>query len=171
MLSYGTKLLGVLIVVGPTAVGTAVLPHLSAAAARGEPGAGRQTLRSYGLYVAALILPATALLIYFSGPLVHILFQQGAFSQEAARLVTNVQRASLLQLPITVLLALEIRLTSAWRVNRLLYHVAALSLVLAVALDLIGMRWLGIVGIPLAGVVVRLVSSLYLSCKISLARA
>jgi putative peptidoglycan lipid II flippase len=170
VLSYGTKLLGVLIVVGPTAVGTAVLPHLSAAAARGGPGAGRHTLGTYGLYVAALILPVTALLIYFSGPLVHIFFQQGALGPDAAHLVTNVQQASLLQLPITVLLALEIRLTSAWRANRLLYRVAALSLVLAFGLDLIGMRWLGVIGIPLAGLVVRLVSALYLSCKIYIFR-
>lgn len=166
VLSYGTKLLGVLIVVGPTAVGTAVLPHLSAAAARGEPGAGRRTLGSYGLFIAAFILPATAALICFSGPIVHILFQQGALGQPAALLVTKVQQASLLQLPITVLLALEVRLTSAWHANRLLYRVAALSLVLAFALDLIGMHWLGVVGIPLAGFVVRLVSALYLSCKI-----
>jgi len=32
------------------------------------------------------------------------------------------------------------------------------------------MRWWGVVGIPLAGVAIRLVSSLYLSCKISLLR-
>jgi putative peptidoglycan lipid II flippase len=170
VLSYGTKLLGVLIVVGPTAVGTAVLPHLSAAAARGEPGAGRQTLRTYGLYIAALVLPATALLIYFSGPLVHVLFQQGAFHQGAAEVVTRVQQASLLQLPVTVLLALEVRLTSAWQANRLLYGVAALSLALAFVLDLIGMRWMGVIGIPLAGFVVRLVSALYLSCKIYIFR-
>jgi putative peptidoglycan lipid II flippase len=169
-LSYGTKLLGVLIVIGPTAVGTAVLPHFSAAATRRQPGAGTYMLRSYGFYVAALILPATASLIYFSGPIVQVLFQQGAFSQTAAHLVANVQAASLLQLPITVLLVLEIRLTSAWQANRLLYRVAALSLVLTVALDLAGMRWLGVIGIPLAGIVVRLVSALYLSCKIYLFR-
>jgi putative peptidoglycan lipid II flippase len=152
-LSYGTRLLGVLIVIGPTAVGTAVLPHISTAAMLAEPKALRKTLRTYGLFVLAVILPVTAGLMYFS-----------------AQLVSTVQRASLLQLPIAVLLALEVRLTSALKVNRLLYHVAALSLILTFGFDVLFMRWLGVAGIAFAGAAVRFVSSLYLSCKISTMR-
>ena len=169
-LSYGTRLLGVLIVIGPTAVGTAVLPHISSAAVRGKPDAVRRALRSYGLCVAAVVLPATALLVYFSEPIVRVLFQQGAFNAETTHLVATLQKASLLQLPAAVLLALEIRMTSAWKANRVLYRVAALSLVLTFALDLIFMRWLGVIGIALAGVLIRLVSGLYLSCKIYISR-
>jgi len=169
-LSYGTRLLGVLIVIGPTAVGTAVLPHISSAAVRGEPEAVRRALRSYGLWIAAIVLPATALLVYFSEPIVRVLFQQGAFNAETTHLVAALQKASLLQLPVAVLLALEIRMTSAWKANRVLYRVAALSLVLTFALDLIFMRWMGVIGIALAGVLIRLVSGLYLSCKIYILR-
>jgi putative peptidoglycan lipid II flippase len=165
-LSYGTRLLGVLIVVGPTAVGTAVLPHISAGVLAGEPGAVRRTLRTYGLVVLAVILPATAALMYFSEPIIRVLFQNGAFSETATHLVSRVQQASLLQLPLAVLLALEIRLTSALKMNRLLYRLAALSLLLTFILDIVFMRWLGVVGIALAGAAIRLVSSLYLSCKI-----
>ena len=165
-LSYGTRLLGVLIVVGPTAVGTAVLPHLSAEVASGA-GAMRHSLRNYVLIVLAVVLPVTAGLIYFSEPIIRILFQTGSFSPEATRLVSRVQQASLLQLPIAILLALEIRLVSALRQNRILYRVAALSIVLTLILDLLFMRWLGVIGIALAGVAIRLVSGLYLSCKIS----
>jgi putative peptidoglycan lipid II flippase len=165
-LSYGTRLLGVLIVIGPTAVGTAILPHISTSAIIAEPQALRRTLGTYGLIVLAVILPVTAGLIYFSEPIVRILFQKGAFSEHATQLVSAVQKASLLQLPIAVLLALEVRLTSALKVNRLLYRVAALSLILTFGLDMLFMRWLGVVGIAFAGAGVRLVSSLYLSCKI-----
>src|SRR5260370_42379391 len=73
-LSYGTRLLGVLIVIGPTAVGTAGLPHISTAPILAEPKALRKTLRTYGLFVLAVILPATAGLVYFSHPLVSALF-------------------------------------------------------------------------------------------------
>jgi Na+-driven multidrug efflux pump len=52
-----------------------------------------------------------------------------------------------------------------------LYHVAALSLLLTFVFDALFMRWLGVVGIALAGVAIRLVSTLYLSCKISRLRA
>lgn len=170
-LSYGTKLLGVLIVIGPTAVGTAVLPHISARAGAGQPHLLRAQLRGYSLVILAAVLPVTAGLIYFSEPIIRIVFQKGAFSQAATHLVAMVQMASLLQLPIAVLLALEIRISSALKANRLLYRVAALSLVLTLGLDLLFMRWWGVVGIALAGVAIRLVSSLYLSCKISLQSA
>jgi len=166
-LSYGTRLLGVLVVIGPTAVGTAVLPHLSASAMLTSPLILRRTLRTYGLAILALVLPLTGALMYFSEAIIRVLFQQGAFSPSVTHVVSAVQQASLLQLPIAVLLALEIRLTSALKANQLLYRVAAMSLVLTLALDFAFMRWWGVVGIPLAGVVIRLVSSLYLSCKIS----
>lgn len=165
-LSYGTRLLGVLIVIGPAAVGTAVLPHISTSAALSDPASGRRHLRRYGLLVAAAIVPATAVLMYFSEPIIRVLFQQGAFSQTETHVVAGVQRAALLQLPLTMLLALEIRLTSAWKANQVLYRVAALSLVLTFILDAILMRWQGVIGIALAGAATRLVSSLYLSCKI-----
>jgi putative peptidoglycan lipid II flippase len=166
-LSYGTRLLGVLIVIGPTAVGTAVLPHISVGAMLANPQTLRATLRSYGLAILALILPVTAALAYFSPLIIRILFQQGAFSEQATHVVSAVQQASLLQLPVAVLLALEIRLTSALKANHVLYRVAALSLALTFALDYVFMRWWGVVGIALAGAAIRLVSSLYLSCKIS----
>jgi putative peptidoglycan lipid II flippase len=170
-LNYGTRLLGVLIVLGPTAVGTAVLPHISVGAMLGDPHVLRRTLRTYGVVILAVILPMTAALMYFSEPIIRVLFQQGAFSQSATHLVGIVQRASLLQLPIAVLLALEIRLTSVLKANRLLYRVAALSLALTLVLDYAFMHWWGVVGIALAGFAIRLVSSLYLSCKISLSRS
>jgi putative peptidoglycan lipid II flippase len=164
-LSYGTRLLGVLMVIGPTAMGTAVLPHISATAVQAEPAALRRTLRHYGLFVFAVILPVTAGFIYFSEPIIRILFQKGAFDAAATHLVSTVQKAALLQLPIVVLLSLEIRLSSALKANRLLYRVAALSLLLTIVLDVLLVRWWGVVGIALAGVGARLVSSLYLSCK------
>jgi putative peptidoglycan lipid II flippase len=170
-LSYGTRLLGVLIVIGPTAVGTAVLPHLSAGATLSDPRVLGRTLRNYGLAILAVILPVTAGFMYFSEPIIRVVFQTGAFSEAATHLVSAVQRASLLQLPIAVLLALEIRLTSALKANRLLYRVAALSLALTLVLDYAFMRWWGVVGIAFAGFAIRLVSSLYLSCKISALRA
>ena len=166
-LSYGTRLLGVLVVIGPTAMGTAVLPHISAAAVLAEPATLRRTLRRYSFFVLALILPVTAAFIYFSEPIIRVLFQKGAFDAAATHLVSTVQQAALLQLPIAVLLALEIRLSSARKANRLLYRVAALSLLLTIGLDVLFMRWWGVVGIALAGFGTRLVSSLYLSCKFS----
>ena len=70
------------------------------------------------------------------------------------------------QSAVAVLLALEVRLTSAMKANSILYHVAALSLILTFVFDWLFMHWWGVVGIALAGAAIRLVSALYLSCKI-----
>lgn len=167
-LSYGTRLLGVLVAIAPMAVGTAVLPHISTSAFLSHRGALRKTLRTYGLFILGFVLPLIALLMYFSEPIIRILFQQGAFSESATHLVALVQCLSLLQLPMMILLALDVRLSSAVKRNRILYRVAGMTLLLTLVLDTVLMRWFGIVGIVLAGVAVRLVSSLYLSCKISI---
>ncbi|MEO7144701.1 MAG: lipid II flippase MurJ [Bryobacteraceae bacterium] len=166
-LNYGTRLLGVLVAIAPTAAGTAVLPHLSAGALLEQREALRRTLRTYGIFLLAALLPVIGGLMYFSQPIVRILFQQGAFTESATRLVAAVQALSLLQVPAAVLLVLEIRLSSALKENRILYRVAGLTLLLTVVLDTLFMRWWGVAGIVLAGLAVRLVSTVYLSCKIS----
>ena len=166
-LSYGTRLLGVLVVIGPTAMGTAVLPHISAVAVLAQPAVLQRTLLRYSFFVLAVILPVAAGLIFFSEPIIRIAFQKGAFDAAATHLVSSVQKAALLQLPVAVLLALEIRMSSARKANQLLYRVAAFSLLLTVVLDVLFMRWWGVVGIALAGLGTRLVSTLYLSCKFS----
>jgi len=59
-----------------------------------------------------------------------------------------------------------VRLPSTSRFS-LLSGLFGLSLLLTLVLDVMFMRWWGVVGIALAGFGTRLVSSLYLSCKFS----
>lgn len=67
------------------AIGTAILPTLSAQAARGEIDDLKETF-SFGLRLVLFItLPATVGLITFREPIVRILFQRGAFTQVAAQ--------------------------------------------------------------------------------------
>src|SRR5260370_6432252 len=63
-LSYGTRLLAVLVVIGPTAMGTAVLPHLSATPVPAEPAAPPPPFPTYRLFSFSVILPTTSGLIY-----------------------------------------------------------------------------------------------------------
>ncbi len=51
-LSYGTRLLGVLMVIGPTAMGTAVLPHISAAAVLARTRASSPNLAKLRFFCA-----------------------------------------------------------------------------------------------------------------------
>jgi putative peptidoglycan lipid II flippase len=157
-LVYGNKLAAVLLAVAASAVSTAVLPAFSRLAAARDWKGLRHSLLLYCGAVTLLMTPLTAVLIVFSGPLVRAFFQHGAFEASAARLVAEVQRFAMLQVPIAILLAIATRLTSALSANRLLVWMGAAALIADVILDVVFSRWLGVAGIALASPAVAAVS-------------
>lgn len=71
------------------AVGTALFPAISAAAARGERAAfGAALTRALGV-VNAFALPAMVGLIALGEPLIRVLFEHGSFGPESTRLVAG----------------------------------------------------------------------------------
>lgn len=79
-LFYGMRLIQFPLGIFAVAVATAILPTLSIQAARGETAALRETL-SFGLRLVFFItFPAMIGLIMFRMPIVHLLFQHGAFT-------------------------------------------------------------------------------------------
>jgi putative peptidoglycan lipid II flippase len=157
-LVYGNKLVAVLLAVVASAAGTAVLPVFSRLAAAREWKLLRRSVLTYSGGVVAIIAPLTIVLILCSGPLVHALYEHGAFQAEAAQLVTKVQRFTLLQAPFAILLAIATRLTSALSANRLLVWMGAAALVTNIVLDIAFSRWMGVAGIALATPCVQCVS-------------
>jgi putative peptidoglycan lipid II flippase len=149
-LVYGNKLAAVLLAVVAAAAGTAVLPVFSRLAAAREWKRLRGSVLVYSSAVTLLIAPLTIALIIFSGPLVRVIFEHGAFHAEAAELVTQVQRFALLQAPFAMLLAIATRLTSALSANRLLVWMGAAALIADIVLDVVFSRWMGVAGIALA---------------------
>ncbi len=154
-LNYGTRLSTVLAGVGGTALSPAALPHYSRMIATPDWTGVRRTLRVYGG-------PITAALVATSGPLVRLIFQRGAFSDTAAGLVAAIQRLSLPQIPLTVLLAMLLRVISSMQSNALLLRVAAVNLVVNVVGDYVLMQYLGVPGIALSSTLVQLVSLIYI---------
>jgi putative peptidoglycan lipid II flippase len=150
VLAYGNKLAIVLVQVMAFSVATAVLPSFSGFAARCEWPELRRTVIVYSRAALLIAVPLTIVLIAASGPLVHMLFERGAFHRDAARIVTQAQRFSLLQLPFAVLLAVITRLASSIRANDLLVKTGVLALALNIILDLLFSRWMGVAGIALA---------------------
>ncbi len=162
-LNYGTRVAGVIQAVGPMALSTAILPRLSRMTAVDDRHGLRQTLKSYGLLSLALSIPTTLLLMYFSGPVVRVIFQRGVFSTADADVVTQVQRWSLLQVPISMILALLVRLVSSLKLNELLLRMAVVSVAANFALDYVLMRRMGVAGIALATPFVSLLSTGFLA--------
>jgi len=162
-LNYGTRVTGVIVAAGPTALSTAILPRFAKMTALADWHGIRGVVKHYAILSLILSIPATAFCIYFSEPIVKILFQRGAFSAEDTRLVARIQSFSLLVVPVSMLLAMLVRLTSALKANNLLLRMAIVSVIANFALDYALMQRMGVAGIALAAPLVTILSLGFLS--------
>jgi putative peptidoglycan lipid II flippase len=154
-LNYGTRLVAVILSIGSSSLGTAILPRFSKLAAAGRWQELQAGFRSLAWLSLAVTVPLTLLLALASEPLARLFFQRGAFTIGTSQLVGHVQALSLLQIPFSVLLVLVVRIVSSLKVNRLLFHLAVFSLIANVVFDLALMRWLGVAGIALSTTLVH----------------
>ena len=161
-LAYGGKLTGLLFGIGATAVSTAVLPHFSRIVAARDWERLAQTLSSYARLLFLLTLTVTPILIYFSEPLVAVLFQRGAFTETDTRMVAPVQALFLLQVPFYIVSILCVRVISALRANRMLMWGAVISLTVNVIFNYLFMQWWEVNGIAMASSLMHLTSCLFL---------
>lgn len=161
--SYSGRVVAVVLSVGSMALGTAVLPSFSRMVAARDWGAVRRTLRTWGLIVLALTIPATIVLVVLSEPIVRLLFERGAFTAADTAAVGGVQAMLALQIPFYSLGILYVRLISSLQANRILLYGTVISFVLNIGLDLLLKEWLGVAGIALATAILYAVSLAYLS--------
>jgi len=161
-MSYGNKIVAVVIAIATTALGTATLPYFSKMVAQKDWRGCRQTLKRYSLLIFAITVPPTLCLMVFSKALVRLFYQRGAFTGADTYLVSWVQICYSFQVPFYVLGALLVRFLSSVRRNDVVLWVAAVNLVLDIVLNLILMRWWGIAGIAMSSSLVCVVSLMVL---------
>jgi putative peptidoglycan lipid II flippase len=166
VLNYGIKIVTVVLMVGTTALSTAVLPHFSRMTAQRDWSGVRATLGAYLRGVLAVSVPLILLLIYFAEPIVRLLLERGAFTEADTSMVAAVQANSLLQVPICLAGVLIVRVISALKSNSLLLHGAILNMLINVSLNLIFMRWWGVAGIALSTTIAHLISYSYLFLRL-----
>lgn len=161
VLSYGNKVVSGLLGMGSVALGTAVLPHFSRMVAVEDWRGIRHSLRTYTRLILLTTLPLTLGFVYFSEPLVGLLFERGAFTAADTHLVGQVQAFYLLQMPFYMFGILIVRLISSLRANILLMQAASINFFLNIILNYILMQWLGVAGIALSTSIVYLISVVY----------
>ena len=162
VLSYGNKLIAPVLGIGTMALGTAVLPYFSTMVAAADWDGLRHTLKTYTRLVLLVTVPATVALVLLSGPLVHVLFRHGRFTEGDALAVSRVQAMYALQLPFYSLGILFVRLLSALRGNHILLGGTVISFLLNIVLDVALLRVFGIAGIALSTSLVYLASCAFL---------
>ena len=166
-LNYGSKIVQGINGIAVVALTTAVLPYLSQMVTVKDWNGLRHTLRTYTALIIVVTLPLTLGLVYFSEPMVRLLFQRGAFTAEDTYLVAQVQALFLLQIPFYLLDILVARLISSLNANYLLVWRSVLGVVINVLLNYVFMWWLGVAGIALSTSIVFALMFCYISLTVS----
>jgi putative peptidoglycan lipid II flippase len=166
-LTYGTKVVTVILAIGSAAIATVALPHFSRLAARFEWRLISETTKTFQRLILLVTVPLTGAVAYASEPLVRTLYQRGSFTEADVLLVGKVQSLYILQLPFMMLSALVYRLISSLRSNEVLMWGAALHLMSTVALNYVCIQRLGIAGIALGSSIAAAIYYWSLVCSLT----
>lgn len=161
-LNYGNRITALPITLISTALGTAVIPYFSKMVANGEWRELRSTLNQAMQWITIATIPITLGLVYFSEPIVRILFQRGSFTAHDVQLVAQIQIFFALQIPLRGPGALVVQLISTARANHILMWGSAINLIINIVLDSYFMNLFGVAGIALSTTFVYLFSTTYL---------
>ena len=157
-LDYGNKLVAFGLGIGSMALGTAVLPHFSRMIAVDDWTTVKRTLKIYMVAIIVVTIPLTLLMVYFSKPLVRVVFQRGAFSVADTTVVSGVFALYAFQVPFYLLGILGVRLLSAMKKNQILMVICAVNLGTNIVGNYILIRYLGVAGISLSTSIVYALS-------------
>lgn len=166
-LNYANKLLTPPLAIGVYAMSVALLPTFSELSARRNWVEMRRVLSNYTWTLLVVFVPFACLLVYFSQPLVYMLFKGGAFSSTDVRLVANVEALLALQVPFYAMALLYVQAISALKCNQILLGGTVITVLMNASLNLLFMRMLGLAGIALSTSVVYAISCGYLRLMLS----
>jgi putative peptidoglycan lipid II flippase len=158
-LKYASNLVGAVLSIFATALGTASLPYLSDMAARKDWRAMRASLRHYSWLVLWASVPIALGGWWLSESVIRLVYERGEFRAQDSATVGECFAMYALQIPFYTLGMLASRVLSALKHNALLLRVAALNLALNIVFNLWFLRLFGIAGIALSTAAVYAVST------------
>lgn len=149
-LSYGNKLVVLILSLGTMAIGSATLPYYSNLVAKQDWNGITQIIKRYGTVILWTTIPLTIIIVVWSDDLVRVIFGRGAFSREDVNLVAKIQTMYAFQIPFYMIGTLIVRVIFAVRKNQYLYGVFCVSLISNILLNYLFMQWIGVAGIALS---------------------
>ncbi|MDV2991084.1 MAG: lipid II flippase MurJ [Chroococcidiopsis sp. SAG 2025] len=161
-LNYGNRIIASVMSLIATALSAAVITYASQMVACQDWVGISHTLKYYIRLIFFTTVPLAGLLIIFSEPLVQILFQRGAFTDENTHLVAQIQNLAALQIPFYLGNLLLFRFISSMQLNHVIMWCCGLSLLVNISANYIFAIWLGVKGIALSTSCVYVFSFLFL---------
>ena len=162
-LNYGYRVIGPLIGVVGTALGTAVTPYFSKLVVGSELKALSHTFKRCLFFIFLCAVPVAAIIYLFSEAIIHFLFERGSFVAEDTVVVAGIQAFYALQIPFYLANVLATRLISSLLTNYLLLWSAAIYLTTSIILNLLLIKPLGVAGIALSTSCASLINFAFLS--------
>ena len=166
-LGFGTKIVGLILMVGSISISRAVLPYFSRMIALGDLAAVGRTLKVYSRLILVLTIPVAIILLLFSSRLVSLIFERGSFTAADTSTVAKVQAMAALQIPFYIWSMLFVRLISAMRANHILMIGGGISFAVNLSMDYVLKERMGVAGIALSTSLVYLTSLLFLGYMLS----
>ena len=149
-LVFAGRFVGVAVTLLAGSIATAVAPHFSELAARGDWCACSASVRAWAVRAASVSIPLAVALIAGARPLVRLTLQHGAFAAKDTSVVAPTLAMYAIQIPFFVVSRVFYRLILAMRRTDLVFYCGAINLVLDVVLNLVFMRLMGVAGIALS---------------------
>ncbi|HTM54321.1 MAG TPA: lipid II flippase MurJ [Pirellulales bacterium] len=149
-LSYGNKMVSLLLGIVAASLSTVLFPRFSKLIAAGRWDELKQLLRTFGQLIFALAIPAVVLLIVGSEPLVRLVFERGAFTSADTIAAAGVQRWLAPEIPFYILVMVGSRLLSALDAYQVTLRIGVLNLVLNVVGNYVFMSLFGVKGIAMS---------------------
>lgn len=159
---FGTRLTAVAASIVVTTLSTVLLPYFSGIVAGSGSAGLREKVLPVVNAVLVVTLPAAALFALASGPITSLVFERGSFDSADAVLVSRIQAAHALYIPIYALSMVAVRLVSALSAARALLVGSALNLLASAVLNVWLVPRIGVVGIAWANVGMYGVSAAFL---------
>jgi putative peptidoglycan lipid II flippase len=157
VLNLGTRLVTVLLAIGPASVATVLMPKFSKLIADANWVRLRHLASVSTLAGMLLMIPLTAVGAWFAKPLAEFAFFKGTGRPEPIGLIATVQAFSFLQLPFVMGSVILSRLLVSLRQARRLLLLTGSALVLKVMLGLSLAKVMGVAGLSLSISCVQLV--------------
>jgi len=139
-LGYADKLVRVPSQIFNSSITTAAFPFFSDHAAAGKLDELNKSLTATIRMAAFILIPATAMLIVLSKPLVKLLFERGAFTPEATALISGIFALYTLQLFFAAVAVLLSKVFFAFQDIRSIAHLSIMAVALKAGLNLTLMR-------------------------------
>lgn len=156
VLGYSEKITGILLALTALPVGDALFPFFADSVAKCEWKELRHHFLQVTRAILIFVIPLTLLMCWFAPLIVSILFQRGEFTAENTDRVAWVLRISIFQVPFYIISSLASRLAVSLLASRFLLGMAAFSLTINIAFNVLLMEPLGVAGIALSTVIVHL---------------